>query len=112
MPPSQVPETAEPLFEILEKRAVKFCSRFKKKKAEFYQVAESGQSFYAAMMVRNWTKPDPIWIACAHIKVQENIINELPLWGVENAMMLPEYEWAGFDEALPDPESAAERLAV
>ncbi|MGY8641542.1 MAG: transcription-repair coupling factor [Verrucomicrobiales bacterium] len=112
MPPSQVPETAEPLFEILEKRAVKFCSRFKKKKAEFYQVAESGQSFYAAMMVRNWTKPDPIWIACAHIKVQENVLNELPLWGVENAMMLPEYEWAGFDEALPDPESAAERLAV
>ncbi len=103
---------AEPLFDLLEKRAVKFCSGFGDVPNQYYQVAESGQSFYAAMVARHWQKPHPIWIACPHIKIQENVLAELPLWGVENSVMLPEYEWAGFDEILPDPESAAERLAV
>ena len=80
----------------------------------FDHVAEAGQPLYAALAVRRWISENPqaaIWIACPHVKAQEIIQSELAVWGIE-AVFLPEYEWAGFDDILPDPESAAERLAV
>jgi len=81
----------------------------------FEQVAEAGQPFYAAEVVSSWLEKghldSMVWIACANVKRQEILHNELAVWG-QQALFLPEYEWAGFEETLPDPESAAERLAV
>ncbi len=85
----------------------------------FDHVAEAGQPFYAALLARRWltepsavTAPAPVvWIACPHVKSQEILHAELAVWGVE-AAFLPEYEWVGFEDVIPDPESAAERLAT
>ncbi len=82
----------------------------------FDHVAEAGQPFYAALAARRWltekTAGGPIvWVACPHVKSQEILHAELSVWGVE-ASFLPEYEWVGFEDVIPDPESAAERLAT
>ncbi len=81
----------------------------------FGHVAEAGQPFYAAAVVSSWREQgnldSTVWIACPNVKAQEILHGELAVWG-QDALFLPEYEWAGFEETLPDPESAAERLAV
>ena len=78
-------------------------------------VSEAGQPLYAAASIAEWREagnPDPaIWVVCSQVKAQEVMQTELGVWG-HSAFFLPEYEWAGFEETLPDPESAAERLAV
>ncbi|MCB1235749.1 MAG: transcription-repair coupling factor, partial [Verrucomicrobiae bacterium] len=81
--------------------------------AVFDHVAEAAQPLVAALLVRRWLAERPgttVWLACPHIKAQEILHAELSVWGVE-ATFLPENEWAGFEEILPDPEAAAERLA-
>jgi len=81
----------------------------------FGHVAEAGQPLYAAAAVAAWREAggldSAVWVLCPHVKAQEIVQTELGVWGCE-AHFLPEYEWAGFEESLPDPESAAERLAV
>lgn len=81
----------------------------------FDHVSEAGQPLYVAAAInafRESGKPDAaIWVVCSQVKAQEVMQTELGSWG-ESALFLPEYEWAGFEESLPDPESAAERLAV
>lgn len=80
----------------------------------FDHVAEAGQPLFAALAIRRWQRENAhaaAWIACPHIKSQEVIQSELAVWGVD-AAFLPEYEWGGFEEALPDPEAAAERIHV
>ncbi len=83
--------------------------------ATWDHVSEAGQPLFAAAAIATWReagKPDPaVWVVCPHVKSQEITQTELRVWGLE-AHFLPEYEWAGFEETLPDPESAAERLAV
>lgn len=78
-------------------------------------IAEAGQPFFAAAAISAWREagnPDEVvWVLCPNVKAQEIVQTELAVWGHE-ALFLPEYEWAGFEESLPDPESAAERLAV
>ncbi|MEM7601697.1 MAG: transcription-repair coupling factor, partial [Verrucomicrobiota bacterium] len=81
----------------------------------FDHVSSAGQPLYVAAAInafRESGKPDSaIWVVCPQVKAQEVMQTELGSWG-ETALFLPEYEWAGFEESLPDPESAAERLAV
>ncbi|MCB1228742.1 MAG: transcription-repair coupling factor [Verrucomicrobiae bacterium] len=86
----------------------------------FDHVAEAGQPFYAALTAQRWLADSAaannhgtpiVWIACPHVKLQEIVHAELPVWGVD-AAFLPEYEWVGFEDVIPDPESAAERLAT
>ncbi len=83
--------------------------------ALFEHVAEAGQPLYVASAMAAWREAgnldSAIWIVCSQVKSQEVMQSELGVWGQE-ALFLPEYEWAGFEESLPDPESAAERLAV
>ncbi|MDF1826272.1 MAG: transcription-repair coupling factor [Verrucomicrobiales bacterium] len=83
--------------------------------ASFGQVSGAGQPLFVAAAIsafRESGKPDSaIWVVSAQVKAQEVMQTELGSWG-ESALFLPEYEWAGFEESLPDPESAAERLAV
>ncbi len=81
----------------------------------FEHVAEAAQPFLVSAISAKWSEqadPDAtVWVVGAHVKAQEILQSELSVWG-EEALFLPEYEWAGFEESLPDPESAAERLAV
>ncbi|MCB1064897.1 MAG: DEAD/DEAH box helicase, partial [Verrucomicrobiae bacterium] len=86
----------------------------------FDHVSEAGQPLYVSLISRRWLADHPVkakapapivWVACPHVKSQEIIHAELSVWGVE-AEFLPEYEWVGFDDVIPDPESAAERLAT
>ncbi len=83
--------------------------------ASFEHVAEAGQPLLAAAVISAWREAgnldSAIWIVCPQVKAQEIVQTELGVWG-QDALFLPEYEWAGFEESLPDPESAAERLAV
>lgn len=83
--------------------------------ALFEHVAEAGQPLYVASAMAAWREAgnldSAIWVVCSQVKSQEVMQSELGVWGQE-ALFLPEYEWAGFEESLPDPESAAERLAV
>ncbi len=78
-------------------------------------VAEAGQPLYLAAVISAWREAgeldSAVWVLCAQVKTQEVLQSEIGVWGHE-ALFLPEYEWAGFEETLPDPESAAERLAV
>ncbi|MCB1088806.1 MAG: DEAD/DEAH box helicase, partial [Verrucomicrobiae bacterium] len=48
---------------------------------------------------------------CPHIKSQEILHAELSVWGSASEF-LPEFEWVGFEDVIPDPESAAERLST
>jgi len=81
----------------------------------FHEVAEAGQPLYLAAVIEAWRGSEPgagaVWVLCPHVKAQEVVQAELRVWGIEG-LLLPEHEWAGFEESLPDPESAAERLAV
>ena len=83
--------------------------------ATFEHVAEAGQPLLIAASIAQWRQAghvdSAVWVVCPHVKAQEIVQAELAIWGVES-LFLPEYEWAGFEESLPDPESAAERLAV
>ncbi len=76
---------------------------------------EAGHPFLAASIISAWREQGQVdttvWVVCPHVKAQEIVFNELAVWGVD-VIFLPEYEWAGFEESLPDPEAAAERLAV
>ena len=78
-------------------------------------VSEAGQPLYVAAAIDKWREagnPDSaVWVVCPHVKAQEVLQAELGVWGRES-LFLPEFEWAGFEESLPDPEAAAERLAV
>lgn len=78
-------------------------------------VSEAGQPLYVAAAIAAWREAgeldSAVWVLCPQVKSQEVMQTELSAWGRE-ALFLPEYEWAGFEETLPDPESAAERLAV
>ncbi len=79
------------------------------------QIAAAGQPFLAAAVVSAWRElghlDSSVWLLCPNVKAQEILHAELAVWGV-SATFLPDYEWAGFEESLPDPESAAERLTA
>ncbi|MBP6603124.1 MAG: transcription-repair coupling factor [Verrucomicrobiales bacterium] len=81
----------------------------------FDHFAEAGQPLLVAAVISAWREAgnldSAVWVLCSQVKAQEVMQSELGVWGHE-ALFLPEYEWAGFEETLPDPESAAERLAV
>ena len=78
-------------------------------------VAEAGHPLYTAAAIEKWREAghldSAVWVVCAHVKAQEVLHGELGVWG-SDSLFLPEFEWAGFEESLPDPEAAAERLAV
>ena len=81
----------------------------------FEHFAAAGQPFLVSAIISAWREQGQVdttvWLFCPHVKAQEILFGELEVWGIP-ATFLPEYEWAGFEESLPDPESAAERLAV
>ncbi len=71
-------------------------------------------SFVAAMVAQQAmaaATPRRIWVVCDALPAQERMAAELPLWGVEQAIFLPEQE-VHINNGVSDPDLAAERLAA
>lgn len=73
-------------------------------------VAEPAQPFVAALAIRQH-KARRVWVCCPHIKAQEHLHHDLAIWGIRGRFF-PEVEFSGFEDALPDPDIGAERLAI
>ena len=75
----------------------------------FDHVTEAAQPFLCALLARQLK--ERMWIVCANVRAQELFHNELLHWH-PNALFFPESDRAAMAEALPDPETTAERLAI
>jgi transcription-repair coupling factor (superfamily II helicase) len=77
--------------------------------AAFSHVAESAQAFLVAAIAGEIGKT--FWILCPNVRSQELLYESLLNW-LPDALFLPEAEFAAVENILPDPEIAAERLAL
>nr|MDQ3622461.1 transcription-repair coupling factor [Verrucomicrobiota bacterium] len=77
--------------------------------AAFEHVVEAAQPVLTALLARH--AKQRLWIFCANVRAQETFHNELLNWFPE-ALFFPETETAPVEGAIPDPETAAERLAI
>jgi transcription-repair coupling factor (superfamily II helicase) len=75
----------------------------------FSHVIDSAQPFLVAALARKIDKR--IWILCPSVRAQELFYESLVNW-LPSAHFLPEAEFAAVENILPDPEIAAERLAL
>jgi transcription-repair coupling factor (superfamily II helicase) len=90
-------------------RAVEALPDLRDEPAAFPAVADSAQPFLTALLLRQAGKRR-IWVACADVRAQESFAVELAAW-FPGTRLFPEMEVA-VGEALPDPETAAERLEI
>src|SRR5207302_1725395 len=72
-------------------------------------VTEAAQAFLVAMIAEQIRKT--FWVVCPNVRSQELLYESLLNWQ-PNALFLPEAEFAAVENILPDPELAAERLAL
>ena len=88
--------------------------------AQFSHVIQPAQPFLAAIVAHTWNRlpaddrhgtGSTIWILCPSVHSQELFYESLLNW-LPDALFLPEAEFAAAENVLPDPEIAAERLAV
>ena len=75
----------------------------------FSHVVEPAQAFLVAAIARKIDKT--FWILCPSVRTQELLYESLVNW-LPDAQFLPEAEFAAVENILPDPEIAAERLAL
>ena len=75
----------------------------------FSHVAESAHAFLVATIAREIRKT--LWVSCPNVRSQELVYESLLNWQ-PGALFLPEAEFAAVENILPDPEIAAERLAL
>ena len=75
----------------------------------FSHVIESAQPFLVAALARKIDKT--LWVLCPSVRTQELLYESLMNW-LPSARFLPEAEFAAVENILPDPEIAAERLAL
>src|SRR5213596_3972231 len=87
---------------------------------EFSHVIEPAQAFLAAVIAHacHGCPPDDrhaadstIWVLCPSVHSQELLYESLLNWRPD-ALFLPEAELVAVENVLPDPEIAAERLAL
>ncbi len=78
--------------------------------ASLEHVSEGAQAFATACVVRHHQSKS-CWILCPDVRRQEEIFNGLVNWQIE-ALFFPEIELPAGNEAVPDPETTAERLEV
>jgi transcription-repair coupling factor (superfamily II helicase) len=76
---------------------------------QFSHVVQAGQPFLAATIARKIDKT--LWVFCPSVHSQESLYESLFNW-LPNALFLPEAEFVAIENVLPDPEIAAERLAL
>lgn len=80
----------------------------------FDHVDEAAQAFVAGLVACNGKPPAKkgtrrVWVVTPAVRAQERVHNELSNW-LNEAVFLPEVEIALAENALPDPEIAADRL--
>ena len=75
----------------------------------FSHVTEAAQSFLVAAIAREI--PRTLWVLCPSVRSQELLYETLLNWQPD-ALFLPDAEFAAVENILPDPEIAAERLAL
>jgi len=87
---------------------------------QFSHVIHPAQPFLASIIAHSWhglsadhrqAADSTIWILCPNVHSQELFYESLLNWQ-PNALFLSEAEFAAAENVLPDPEIAAERLAV
>jgi transcription-repair coupling factor (superfamily II helicase) len=76
---------------------------------KFSHVIAPAQAFLAAVIARSTQKT--IWILCPSVRAQDSLYETILNW-LPSAQFLPEAEFAAVESVLPDPEIAAERLAL
>jgi transcription-repair coupling factor (superfamily II helicase) len=86
----------------------------------FSHVIQPAQPFLTAVIAHIWRRfpadnrqgpNSTIWVLCPSVHAQEIFYESLLNWQPD-ALFLPEAEFAGTENILPDPEIAAERLAL
>src|SRR4029077_16612271 len=86
----------------------------------FSHVIQAAQPFLAAVLAsaqhgrridKRQAADSTIWVLCPSLHSQEVFYESLLNWQPD-AQFLPEAELAGIENVLPDPEIAAERLAL
>ena len=75
----------------------------------FSHVTEPAQAFLVAAIAGELRKT--FWVLCPNVRSQELLYESLLNW-LPDALFLPEAEFAAVENILPDPEIAAERLAL
>ena len=75
----------------------------------FSHVIEPAQAFLVAAIASEVRKT--FWVLCPSVRSQELLYESLLNW-LPDALFLPEAEFAAVENILPDPEIAAERLAL
>ncbi len=75
----------------------------------FSHIVESAQPFLSAIIARG--SPQTFWIICPTVRAQELFFETGVKW-LPEARFLPEAEFAALENILPDPQIAAERLAL
>ena len=87
---------------------------------QFSHVIQPAQPFLAAVIAYVWDRLPAdnrqeadftIWVLCPSVHTQEVFYESLLNWQPD-ALFLPEAELVGIENVLPDPEIAAERLAL
>ena len=87
---------------------------------QFSHVIQPAQPFLAAVIASSWHRPpadhqqdvdSTIWVFCPSVHSQELFHESLLNWQPDS-LFLPEAELAAVENVLPDPEIAAERLAL
>jgi transcription-repair coupling factor (superfamily II helicase) len=76
---------------------------------QFSHVIQPAQAFLVATIAHEIDKT--IWVLCPNVHSQELVYESLLNWH-PTALFLPEVEFAAVENVLPDPEIAAERLAL
>jgi transcription-repair coupling factor (superfamily II helicase) len=75
----------------------------------FSHVTEPAQAFLVAAIAGKIRQT--LWVLCPNVRSQELLYESLLNW-LPDALFLPEAEFAAVENILPDPEIAAERLAL
>ncbi|HEV2966047.1 MAG TPA: DEAD/DEAH box helicase, partial [Chthoniobacterales bacterium] len=75
----------------------------------FSHVIQPAHAFLSGVIAKKIQKT--VWILCSGVRVQDSVYETLLNW-LPGALFLPEAEFAAVENVLPDPEIAAERLAL
>ncbi len=80
----------------------------------FDQIAEPAQAFWITWFLDELTARRPggghLWVLCRDVTQQDRLANELPVWSRHPVLYFPQHDAVHFEGALPDPETASERL--
>jgi transcription-repair coupling factor (superfamily II helicase) len=76
---------------------------------KFSHIIAPAQAFLAAVIARRM--PKTVWIVCPSVRAQDSLYETILNW-LPATQFLPEAEFAAVENVLPDPEIAAERLAL